>query len=424
MTTADEFEQMLRQHVIDPWFPRSLDRENGGFFCDYDRAWKPAGPQERLLEFQARHTLAAADFSRAFPDDAMLREATAHGFRYLRDVLWDKEEGGWFHLVDAKGKPLESLTKHAHGFAYAIGACASVYAATGDRSALELGQEAFAWIERHAHDKEHGGYFGFLTRDGKAIRRPSDAPYKTELDTVGTEIGLKDLNVQSDLLETLALLYRVWPDPLLRTRLDEMVDIVSDKMVVPSTGAMHFFVTADWRPLPHLIRVGYQCHSAYRLLLALSVTADSERVRGVARRIVDSAVRYALDTEVGGFFYATPGVLPNVLHEHDVRSRRKAWWVQCEALRALCAMSRTVPDDGRYLQLFERQWRYMKRHCFDPRFGGMYSFGLDTAARWQRKMGARLAPAWMTRKGDVWKDASHEGRAMLFCRDMLRGGSL
>jgi mannobiose 2-epimerase len=322
--------------------------------------------------------------------------------------------------VDRSGKPLESQTKHTHGFAYAIGACASVYTATGDPSALELAQRAFAWIERCAHDKVNGGYVGFLKRDGGAILRPADAPYKTELDTVGTEIGLKDLNVHSDMLETFALLYRAWPDPLLRTRLDELVDIISDKMVVPSTGAMHFFVTADWRPLPHLIRVGYQCHSAYRLLLALGSTGDTERIRGVACRMIDSAIKYALDTNIGGFFYAVPGVLPNVLHAHDLIARRKTWWVQSEALKALFALSRIVPDEGRYLKQFERQWRYMKQHCFDDRHGGIYAFGLDGATVWQRKMGARLAPAWMTRKGDVWKDASHEGRALLFCLDALR----
>ena len=37
MPTSEECEDVLRRHVIDVWFPRSLDLEWGGFFCDFDR---------------------------------------------------------------------------------------------------------------------------------------------------------------------------------------------------------------------------------------------------------------------------------------------------------------------------------------------------------------------------------------------------
>lgn len=420
MLNPAEIEAVLRRHVLDVWFPRCIDRELGGYRCDFDRAWASAGPQTRLLEFQARQMMIAAHALAVFPENEGLRDAALHGFRYLRDTMWDREHGGWYHLLSSEGEPLEAMTKHVHGFAYAITACAVLYETTGDAEALRCAQQGFEWMDAHARDREHGGYFGFLLRDGRVIQQPGECPWKSELDTVGTEIGLKDLNVHSDLVETLAVLYRAWPVPIVEERLREMIDIVTDRMINPATGAMHFFVTPDWRPLPHLIRTGYQCHSAYRVLLAAEVTGQEARYAPIARRMIDNAVRYAEDLDVGGFFYAAPGVFPIELHQRQIQVRAKVWWVQSEALRGLMAVARATPDDERYARALERTWAYFRRYFVDDRFGGVYSYGLDSVRVWQRKLGARLAPGVVTRKGDIWKDASHEGRALLFCLESLR----
>ena len=63
MPTAADFEAVLFRHVVDVWFPRCLDTRYGGFLCDFDRAWNESGPHHKLLEFQARQTLFAADAS-------------------------------------------------------------------------------------------------------------------------------------------------------------------------------------------------------------------------------------------------------------------------------------------------------------------------------------------------------------------------
>lgn len=423
MIPVSEFEAVLKRHVLETWFPRCLDREDGGFFCDYDRTWRFCGPHDKLLEFQARHTLLAADAARRYPGDSTLAEAARHGFRFLRDALWDAQDGGWFHSVDRSGKPLEHLTKHTHGFAYALSACASVYELTRDDDARQLAQRAFDWMDQFARDREHGGYFGYLRRDGTVIRDRAGAPNGSELDTVGTELAFKDLNVHSDLLEAFALMFRVWREPRIGERLAESVEIIADRMANPATGSLHFFVTPDWRPVPHLMRVGYQSHSAYRLTLALGLTPHDAMIRRMAVRMLDNAIRYARDSDGHGYLYAAPGAFPLSLHDYEIRAPRRTWWVQMEALKALLAVSRIAPRPESYLQLFEQQWRYISRSFLDNRFGGVYMHGLDNVRVWERKFGAVLAPAGITRKGDVWKDASHEGRALLYCMETLGGPS-
>jgi mannobiose 2-epimerase len=394
MATAAEFRQALQQHVIRTWFPRSIDREAGGFLCDFE----------------------------LFPEDSSLREAAHHGFAFLKNVLWDAEFGGWFHAVDRTGRPLEQHTKHIHGFAYALSACAAVFELTGDPEVKRHADAALAWMDRYAYDDVHGGYFGYLQRDGSRIHNASPAA-RFELDTVGTEVGFKDLNVQSDLLETFALMHRTWPAPHVTARLTEYVDIIARKMVNTTTGALHFFVTDDWQPVPHLIRTGYQMHSAYRLLLALGRTGQDELIRQMCLKQVDCAIRYAHDGDGRGYYYAATGALPIELHGESLRIRRRTWWVQMEALKALLAASTVSTEPARYRKLFDEQWQYIGRHFFDSRHGGVYVHGTDNLRFWQRRFDARLAPTDMTRKGDIWKDASHEGRAMIFCMQTLGGAT-
>ena len=418
MLSVEEFETALRRHVLDAWFPRCLDTIHGGFLCDFDRGWSSCGPHEKLLEFQARQTLMAANACRRYPADQRLREAALHGLRYLGEVMWDRASGGWFHRLDRSGQPLESHTKHAHGAAYAIEACVAVHEATGDPAALRLAQDGFDWLDRHARDPQFGGYFGFLTRENVVIRDPSDCPWRAEADTIGTEIGLKDANVHSDLVETFVQLYRAWPDARVGERLAEVLDIVSDKMLVPSTGALHIFVTADWRPIPHLSRAGYQCQTAYRLTAARELTGDAERLRRLAGQLMDHALRYTRDPR-GGFRYASAGAAPRFLQGQDLLSRDKPWWVQVEALKALLAVSRLFPERADYLRHFEALWGYIQRQLLDQEHGGVYSTALDAQQRWRRGLGARFAPAAVTKKGDMWKDASHDGRALLYCVEHL-----
>src|SRR2546425_5055006 len=137
---ADELETALRE-LLEAWYPRCVDQEHGGFLCDFDHRWRPSGDQLKMLEFQARTTRAAARVA-AVPGFEFYREMATHGWEYLRDVMWDRESGGWFRMLDRAGNPLEGRSKHAHGSAYAIGACAAHYALTSEPEALDLAKSA------------------------------------------------------------------------------------------------------------------------------------------------------------------------------------------------------------------------------------------------------------------------------------------
>jgi len=313
-------------------------------------------------------------------------------------------------MLDRTGEPLEGATKHGHGSAYAISACVACYKLTLNRECLELAQLAFAWLEEHAHDNRHGGYFGFYRRDGKPIMWGDEGPMPGQTkDPIGAPFGFKDGNTTADLLAGFADLYRVWPDTVLRKRLDEMLCIVRDRFVV-APGVMHMFMHPNWTPVPDFARYGQTLHAATHLLAASEALAGAVDLvtERVSASIVDTMLRIAWDPDHGGFHSAGSSFGPTYMDGNFIYVRDKTWWVQADAMSLLLAMARLRPADEKYLRHFVRLWEYVKKYLIDEKHGAWFSAGLDTNPE------ARKRPTAM-----VWKDCKHETEALLDCLLLL-----
>src|SRR5689334_4261989 len=384
MRTVRSMSKLLRQEIeseldsiLKAWFPRTMDRECGGFLTDFDYRWRPRGLQHKMLEYQARQTTSAAQGASRFKD---LRDIALHGFRYLKERMWDAHSGGWFRLLDRSGSPLEGGVKHGHGSSYAITACVCCYELTGEHDCLELAKTAFAWLEKHAHDNVHGGYFVFYQRDGSPILSNEQAGFNGKLrDAVGTPIGYKDANTTSDLLKALSDLYRVWPDALLKERLYELLHVVRDRLVV-APGLMHMYTDPDWTPLPDFSRYGQVVRSAVQLLAAARSFdgAVDPLTSDVTKSMLDMMVRVAWDQERGGFHLAGSAFGPISLENATVFVPTKAWWPQAEGMRLFLEMARLHPKEAtKYARLAEQLWRYITTYLRDARYHGWFAAGLD-----------------------------------------------
>jgi mannobiose 2-epimerase len=409
----------LERDVITTWFAHGVDREGGGFVTDFDRRWRPAGPQRRMLEFQARQARSAARLALAFPSESRWPELALHGLRFLRDTLWDSEHGGWYWLLAADGTPLAGATKHSHGTAYAIGACVEVYRATGDPAALELAEEGFAWLERALHDPEHGGYHGWARREGTPILSVAETPDgRTRSDPLGHGVGHKDVNVTSDLLEMLADCHDHLPGAAVRVRVRELRDCVL-RMLTPD-GGLHYAAHADWTPVPGPERYGYHLLTAFRLVRVAALLGDSvetalDQARLLAGHTIERGARAG-----GGFAYAGPASAPDVLEGTRLVVRRRAWWVQLEALKVLLLLAvQDHPTRRHFAARLREHLVFIERHCRDHRYGGWYEYATADLSRRARLTialgrGSRF-------KGGVWKDSSHETDVYLACLRMARG---
>ncbi|MEQ9567306.1 MAG: AGE family epimerase/isomerase, partial [Pseudomonadales bacterium] len=226
--------------MLEAWYPRVIDEEHGGYISSFSHDWEMTGSQEKMIVTQARHLWSLSKIVAMYPDNPDYPEYASHGFEFLKNHMWDDQYGGFFQMVTREGEPMrdtyfgENYAKTLYGNSFAIYGLAAHYGATGNQGSLDLAKQAFNWLEEHSHDKEHGGYFQPLQRDGTATR--DGFP--------------KDYNSGIHILEALTELYAVWPDDLVRERLDETFHIVRDIMV-SEQGYLKLYFSADWNHLSY-----------------------------------------------------------------------------------------------------------------------------------------------------------------------------
>jgi mannobiose 2-epimerase len=140
-------ETTLHKDVLDVWFPRSIDKENGGFYSNFTRDWQRTTSEGKFSVFQGRMVWVASEIVIRRPElRATYQPIVDHGLKYLTDVLWDKEDGGFFWGLDEKNKISSRYTdgKHLYGISFGMYGATAAYQATKDQRALELAQKTFA----------------------------------------------------------------------------------------------------------------------------------------------------------------------------------------------------------------------------------------------------------------------------------------
>lgn len=412
---ADRLAADLRRHVIDAWFPRSLDIEAGGFWAEHDVRWRRRGDGHRMLEFQARQTRTAARLGLAFPSQAeRWRQVALHGFEMLAGAMADSEHGGWFWLVDRDGHPLYGGTKHSHGISYLLTACTDVHRLTGDGRASMMLERVVDWLEAVHHDDTHGGYHGWVTRDGRPILTRADVPIGVEPhEPLGHGIGLKDANVTSDILEGYTALAALQPSERVLARLRELYQAFVERLVTPD-GGLHYLTYPDWSPVPTLERYGYLVQQVHRLPAAAAVMGLADGALELGRRVFEHALRRGWDDDRAAFISAGPGSEPDSIGGQSLKVREFEWWAQVDGLRALVLLAVNAPQTNPYRPLIGRLMATIERDFVDGRRGGWHARPVRDVPLGRRLRGD---PA----KGDDWKDASHEADAYLASLRMLKG---
>jgi mannobiose 2-epimerase len=413
---ADQMEKSMRTELLNKWYPRSVDTLYGGFLSTFTFDFQPTGPQDKMIVTQSRHVWSNSKAAELYKSTAVYKNCAEHGYKFLKDVMWDKTYGGFYTLVDRKGA-VKDPVKIAYGNAFAIYALSAYYKMSKNKAALQLAKEGFIWLEKHSHDSVYKGYFQHLQRDGTPIKRTADVPSTSDL-------GYKDQNSSIHLLEAFTELYSVWPDPLVRTRLQEMLFLIRD-VITDSKGDLVLFFQADWMPVSFkdsseaaILRHRYLDHASFGhdvetawLMMEASEALglkNDDKTMSVSKRMVDHALNNGWDSERGGFydegyyFKNKPGI--------TIIKNTKNWWAQAEGLNTLLFMSEHFPKDTQqYFEKFTRLWDYAQTYLIDHEYGDWYEEGLDNSPN--RKTGL---------KGHIWKATYHQFRSLINCTARLK----
>lgn len=386
--------EILKTSLVDFYLPACLDRVNGGYLEELrNNRFEPRG--ERFLTLQARQLWFFSTLALNDVENPAALTAARSGFDFLLSKFFDQAHGGYFARVSDTGQPTDRR-KHLYLNAFALYGLCAFHRASGDPVALSAAKDLFGALEANCHDSDHGGYDEFFTEDWRPVTDPREAWY------VGPP-GTRTFNTHLHVLEAFAELYRVWPDPLLRRRLDELLVINTLTVRLAEYGCNVDSFTPDWKPLqsprPQRASYGHDVEAAWLCLDAgRAMGKPLALLRGWAESLVGYSLRHGYDRAHGGFFSTGPLGM-------NADDTKKVWWVQAEALVAMLELYQ-LTGRAEYYDVFAQTLNFVAQHQV-ARDGG-----------WWEMRQADGSPAGPQRTS-MWQGAYHSGRSMLCCARLL-----
>jgi mannobiose 2-epimerase len=324
-------------------------------------------------------------------------EAAEHGYRFLKEKMWDAENGGFYWEVDAAGNEKLQPRKHLYGQSFALYAISEYYLATERQDVLDFAIHFFDLLEEKSHDKIYGGYIEFFNEDWT----PAGAG---ETSYMGAPADLKLMNTHLHLLEAMTTFYRACKLPLARERLLELINIESNAVVRKDLGACTDKYDRDWTPRLEAayarVSYGHDIENIWLLMDACDAAGISKYPFGdLYRTLFDYSLKYGYDQGAGGFY-------DSGLFNQPADSLTKVWWVEAEAVVSALYMHR-LTGDPQYLDIFEQTYDYIEKHLVDWEHG-----------EWHANVTTRGAV--QGDKANTWKAGYHSGRSMIECLEILK----
>jgi mannobiose 2-epimerase len=412
----------LKKGIIDAWYPLIIDNEDGGYFSNLSFDMKLSPDQPKMLVSQSRQIWTSSQAA-IFYNDSSYTKYARHGVRFLIEHMWDNEFGGFLNLRTREGSAPEGASadeKRAYGNAFAIYGLSSYYQLTKDPVALDYAKKTFMWLDDHSRDKINGGYIDAMDRTGTWLSRLNTGPPQSGMSTS----AYKDFNSSIHLLEAFSELYKVWPDPMVRERLTEMLKLVRDTFTTHK-GYLTLYFTEDWKPVSNRdssetvirrksgldhVSFGHDIETGFLILEAshaLGIENDTTTLR-VAKKLVDHTIANGFDRRSGALFdagYYFPG-----RDTITILNKNAEWWVEAEGLNALLLMAGIFPEEEKYFDAFLKLWIYVEANVIDKEHGEWYQRGLLYSPK------VKNAP-----KASIWKANYHNGRTLMNGIRMLKG---
>ena len=286
------------------------------------------------------------------------REVGRRAYALLTGAFWDRQHGGVFWSLDAAGR-VHSDRKQVYAQAFAIYGLAEWFAATGEAAALEQAKALFGLVEQHTAEPKHGGYVE--ARSGSwgelADMRLSDKDLNAP----------KSMNTLLHVLEAYTTLFRNWPDPRLRNRLQNLLVVMLDRVVTdPPHARCKLFFDLEWRSLSPAISYGHDIEASWLLWDAAEALGDAgllARTRQVSLDVAAGVLAHGCDAD-GSIFYEG--------RAEGVVKTDKHWWPQAEAVVGFLN-AHTLSGNPEYRTAALRAWQFIEDHVIDRLHGEWFA---------------------------------------------------
>lgn len=397
-------EAYLTGALLPFWIERSPDPDHGGFLTYFDRNGRPTGETVKTFLMQIRMLYTMASAHRAGYGNGRCGELAEMGARFIIDHYWDREHDGWFWIADRAGTPTVT-DKVGYGQCFSIYAFSEYSLATGDPRGRDAALRSYDAVARHMADTCFGGFYELMERDWQP--KPSGR--------LGGD--RKSLDVHMHMMEALTTLFEMTHSPTHRRRLQEIIGLITSRMLEPHTGLGYMQFSLDWQPLAPIIFAtewgrdastgdgsrgpldttspGHNVEFVWLLLHAADILGiDRATWRPIVENNCGHCVALGIDHEHGGVYADVPMTRPTAQTD-------KQFWQQAEALIGLLDAYALTRDD-KYWQAFCNVYDFVFTHFVNMNAGG----------EWYERVNRTGKPI-DDALGHAWKISYHTVRSMI-----------
>lgn len=413
--TLPATEAYLRDRLLPFWIERILEPKHGGFRTAYDQDGRPSGETRKTLLCQGRSIFTLSFAARLGWHARELERLVRSGLPFL-ERFRDEEHGGYFWILEEDGR-VQDDSKVVYGLSFMIYALSELALLTGDQSARGQACALFDLLLARAADVRHGGFHEHFDRQWRlAIVRPDGLPHKS-------------LDVHMHLMEAFTTLYELTGAERHRRALEQIIELIFERMVDPATGCGISMFASDWRPLanqqlgtvwgsdrfepagkpPEITSYGHNIELAWLYLHAVEVLAwggagagagPGDRVRARVEPLFRHTAERGVDREHGGLFVEGP-------RDGEASDCDKEFWQQAEAMVGFLDAWLLLRDE-RYLEAFRLVHDFVFRHLVHRTLGEWHA------------LASREGKVLRSYLGHSWKICYHTVRATCLVVEKLR----
>ena len=403
-TILEEMRAHLQEGIIPFWLKRGIDHTYGGYLTCIDENGIPTSDTDKYIVTQTRMIWGFSAFGGFYKDQCLL-EAAKQGVDFFIKYFWDSKYGGWFWKTARDGQVIDK-GKLVYGQSFAIYVLAEYHRHTGDPVSLDYARKTFDLLQKYSADTLHGGYYENLEPDWTAS--PS-----------GFAAGdRKSLDIHMHLMEAYTVLAQCTNEEIHLRKLEEVTQLIMDKMINKSTGCGLNQFDLDFNSIPAINikrtwnaeretgqTIKQQIDSTsygHNLELAWLFDRAGEILHKPAgyfnkinKKLIDHALTYGFDHDKGGVYRDGP-------HNGPALVLDKEFWQNAEALVGLLDGYEQLGED-KYLEAFIKNWEFARKYMIHPQLG-----------EWRQlvdKDGNILAGSI----GNPWKACYHSGRSIMEC---------
>jgi N-acylglucosamine 2-epimerase len=370
----------LLNDTVPFWFPRSVDREHGGFLHCLDRDGSLVDT-DKSVWVQGRMSWMLLTMYNGFEHRPEWLEWARGGLEFIDRHCFDTDGRMFFH-VTREGRPIRKR-RYAYSESFAAIAHAAYARATGNDRSAARARELFDQFTR----------WNFT---------PGLMPPKFTDTRPMIGMGPRMITI----VTAQELRANLGEDPVLTGWIDRCIEEIRRWFVKPEIRCVMESVGPDGEIIDHFdgrtLNPGHAIEGAWFIMQEGRYRNDDSLIR-LGCDMLDWMWERGWDREFGGIFYFRD-VYGKPVQEywHDM----KFWWPHDEAIIAtLMAWLLTIEE--KYARMHRQEHDWSHRHFADPEHGEWYGY-LHRDGRVSTSL-----------KGNLWKSFFHHPRMQWTCWQLL-----